>query len=421
MTVKQSQLEAMQKYVHKHKIENVLVYNLRRALPVYLEKNTVDTIIRPQLSAEEEDIFNQFFTLHKPGEIELPEDSFWKDLDEREVYLLFNIPHRLDLGENSQIGEISDKDMAELTKYYVKEESSEVFNLKKDISEIEEAAVVRILDNLNIHMSDEEKVKLSEILAKIEGLELTDVFFANLYNPSNHVFFYEHPNEHIPGMLIIEAIRQFYMACCHEFGKVPFKGSHFILNVLNSEFHNYVELNYPVRMKGEILAKKVGRPGFWSYSEMEITVIQNDEVCASFILRANVIQKRMFTRLRKDTATAEVSHRFHPKAKFYHRVSLWNEDKEEFLNAQLLDISLSGFRLEFDENTTLEGFDENEFTLCFEDVGFIKGKCKLLWKEEGDTRTFAGFKMSHISDKNMINLKESIKRYCYIIEKREII
>src|SRR3989344_697829 len=55
-----------------------------------------------------------------------------------------------------------------------------------------------------------------------------------VYDP-NHEFFFDHQLSHLPGMLLLEAGRQFGTAISHQFFNVPFE-SQFILHELNSQF-----------------------------------------------------------------------------------------------------------------------------------------------------------------------------------------
>ncbi|MCP3962202.1 MAG: hypothetical protein GY719_30535, partial [bacterium] len=60
-----------------------------------------------------------------------------------------------------------------------------------------------------------------------------------------HPFFFEHPLDHYPGLMLIEAGRQFGTTVAHLLYGVPFDTA-FILNGLRVDFTSFAELGKPV-------------------------------------------------------------------------------------------------------------------------------------------------------------------------------
>jgi hypothetical protein len=77
------------------------------------------------------------------------------------------------------------------------------------------------------------------------GTEQPDSFICQLAFEPNHTFFFEHPLDHVPGLMLIEAGRQAIITVSHLFLDVP-DGKIFIVNKLNTEFKSFAELAQPV-------------------------------------------------------------------------------------------------------------------------------------------------------------------------------
>ena len=81
-----------------------------------------------------------------------------------------------------------------------------------------------------------------------------DRFLAPLVIDSRHPFFFEHPLDHVPGLMLIEGTRQTGTAISHLFYDVSFDLS-FVLNCLDVRFTNFAELTSPVTVQMTITGK----------------------------------------------------------------------------------------------------------------------------------------------------------------------
>jgi len=88
------------------------------------------------------------------------------------------------------------------------------------------------IDNKLVHKNLVENVFITDpiILDKEKHIYRTKII-----PELNHSFFFDHSLEHLPGMLILEAARQFGTAISHVFFDTPFD-SQFILHELTSQF-----------------------------------------------------------------------------------------------------------------------------------------------------------------------------------------
>jgi len=406
------------KLVHKAKEENVLIYNLRRALSVKIDADIFENVILPKLMKEDKDLLLEYYILHKGSEA-------YKDSS---YYIMYNIPHIINIDYVKDFldeGKISKDDLKSLYKYYQKDENKEFYVLKKDITEIDEIQIQNILKKRDLQIIDyDNRERISKILDKIDDYKKDDIYFANMFADKEHSYFFEHYVEHVPAMMMIEASRQFLLAICHVFGKIPLKGITFILSGMQVEFNNYLELNFPVKMIAKVNNVKKKRDGTWkSKIDCTVTFYQNNIKAASVNYAGRIITTDSFKVLRKDEHNYKETPRFNPSGMFYNNLSLKDKDNNKYL-CKIVDLSTKGFQLEFDKpifNLETKIFD---FYIFFQEIGFVNGKSEMMWYKENldDLNTMAyrgGFKITDIHDSDIITLKEAIKRFCYIKTERE--
>jgi 3-oxoacyl-(acyl-carrier-protein) synthase len=98
------------------------------------------------------------------------------------------------------------------------------------------------VERRQVHKTHDKNVLVARI-----GLIDTNLFIAEITQDAQHEYYYEHAQDHVPGLYIIEAARQAATAIVHQYYQVPF-GYKFILNDLNSSFSHFAELNAPLLM-----------------------------------------------------------------------------------------------------------------------------------------------------------------------------
>jgi hypothetical protein len=84
---------------------------------------------------------------------------------------------------------------------------------------------------------------LSMILGRAMGRK--DHFRGILYVHRDHSFFFEHERAHIPGMYLIEAIRQMSTAVAHMFYEVSFD-LEFVMTECSAQFRNIANIDDPL-------------------------------------------------------------------------------------------------------------------------------------------------------------------------------
>lgn len=404
------------KYVHKTKDENVLVYNLRRALPVKINKNIFENEILKSVNKEEKKLLLNYYIQH-----------FNKNyISNPQFYIMYNIPHIIEkeyLKDLIKEKKIIKEDLKSLFQYYNKDKENNHYILKKEISEIDEINILKTLKKKDLQIFDfDNREIISSIFEKIVDFQKEDIFFANMLADKTHMFFFEHSVEHVPAMMTIEASRQFFIAICHIYGKIPLEGISFILSGIQVDFKNYLELNYPIKMIAEINKKKARKDGSWKEIDTNIYFYQNNIKSVVINYKGRSISNEMFKHIRKTNFNYKVYPRFSPSGMYYKNLSLKNNNKK-FLY-KIIDISDSGFQLEVEDKILINDDKIFEFFIFFQEIGFIHGKCELRWhtinNDKLSSSNFrAGFKIVEMDEDDKANFKEAIKRFCYVKLERE--
>src|SRR4030067_2358785 len=99
-------------YVHKTNDDNVLIYNIRRALPVRIDNEIFQNLILPSLNEQQTEIIKKYYILHN------------KYLEEPMYYMMYNIPHMISVDYIKFLiidERLTKNDLKILSKYYKKD------------------------------------------------------------------------------------------------------------------------------------------------------------------------------------------------------------------------------------------------------------------------------------------------------------
>lgn len=104
------------------------------------------------------------------------------------------------------------------------------------------------IDRSLVHRSRAENVFVSSIRVVPDE---ADRYEADVIIDLSHSFFYEHPLDHVPGLLLVEAVRQMGTAITHLHYGAAF-GSVFVLNEMQIKFSQFAEHTAPLLIKMRI-------------------------------------------------------------------------------------------------------------------------------------------------------------------------
>ena len=124
-----------------------------------------------------------------------------------------------------------------------------------------------------------------------------DEIIGQLALPSDHPFFFEHPLDHYPGLMLIEAGRQFGTTVAHLLYGVPYDTA-FILNGLRVDFTSFAELGRPVFVNSTVSEKEFKR-GMLTSMLYEGNFVQHGEAIGFMSGRWHIYPKRVMARMRR--------------------------------------------------------------------------------------------------------------------------
>lgn len=144
---------------------------------------------------------------------------------------------------NSEQEQLAQKDHSESLQKAIKwldgwnPDSDESTNMAKSVNRLDKKWVHKHQDN-------------NVLLGELSRVGESDWFAAQVYQCNDHSFFYEHPQDHVPGLYLIEATRQFGLACAHLFHNVPMDRP-FVLDDMHIQFSQFAEKTAPLYLLAE--------------------------------------------------------------------------------------------------------------------------------------------------------------------------
>lgn len=168
------------------------------------------------------------------------------------------------------------------------------------------AAAIGPVDAALVHKTHSANVFVSHI----EPMPMTpqghDCFLATLTIDPNHAFFFEHPIDHVPGLMLIEATRQTGTAISHQFYGVA-SGMAFVLNSFEVTFSHFAELSALLTVRFEIVDKQYRRDQLGALA-CESQWLQHGRVLGTMNARWTFSSPAILARLRRNEALSTAAH-----------------------------------------------------------------------------------------------------------------
>lgn len=122
------------------------------------------------------------------------------------------------------------------------------------------------------------------------------LFIAEITQDIAHEYYYEHAQDHVPGLYMIEAARQAATAIVHQFYDVPY-GYKFILNDLQSSFSGFAELNAPLFLSINF-QNLVKEEHVLKRALAQVEFIQGDKVIGTMQSQAVIFEPKNYNHVR---------------------------------------------------------------------------------------------------------------------------
>ncbi len=159
------------------------------------------------------------------------------------------------------------------------------------------------IDNKYVHKVNDENNLVSRIIQISKGD--TDSYLSQFIIDNSHPYFFEHPYDHIPGMMMVEAARQVGSAIAHLYYDVSFE-TVFILNEMNVRFFRYVVLTLPLFIKSQV-RNKLTRRGKLMQMEIDGYLVQDGKEVAFMSGTWQMYDKKIIQRFRRSSANINLS------------------------------------------------------------------------------------------------------------------
>jgi len=134
--------------------------------------------------------------------------------------------------------------------------------------------MINRIDGRLVHKVTERNVLIARVERRPGPEEWYD---SEMVHDVEHPFFFEHPLDHIPAMMLVEAGRQLGIAISHLYLGVPF-GYLFATQSFDIRFTEFAELDVPVTISASVTDKRYRRgtltglrlDGFFSQRDTEL-------------------------------------------------------------------------------------------------------------------------------------------------------
>ena len=155
-----------------------------------------------------------------------------------------------------------------------------------------------------VHKKDESQVLISDIERVDTGL-LTHLFgedespvigYCQARANLSCSFAFDHPLDHVPGIMLLEMARQAAIASSHRLHDVPVSGYINTIDFISMEYLSFCELDLPLFIIGSDTQVENTKNGLSRV--MESYFVQNDVTCAKCVGSMTVIKTSRYVRLR---------------------------------------------------------------------------------------------------------------------------
>lgn len=383
--------------VHQVCAEDVLICDSYIGLPSMINKKLFDENLAYKLSADEQ---KDFFSLYRYcADPAYGQQSIYTD-----HYILRSILPEI---PKINLQEMNEELKKTLNNHYI--ECSDKFVLKSEfVDEQSELLLLKEMHRNDLLVTQSERMKLTGFFEKNISILNNKILHATMYNDTNHPFYYKKDHEHVPGMMMIEAVRQAFYAYTYTFEKCKRGEVSISISTLNSNFYHYAQSNYPLRIVVEDDALLVNDA---RDLRLKAKLFQRNRLVAEIFYAGSIMKLNLFKRLRT-MGKDEEEYMFHLIRNTNDTLILIPDDCVCVYISQLKEISLKGMVLYSSNTKDLKINQKFKFILGIKDNIKIIGSC-ILEKKEHD-KNIIYVKFTDLDKQISMKISDYIKNYTYI-------
>lgn len=382
--------------VHQVSSEDVLICDSHIGLPALINKKLFDEKISDKLSDDEKRDFFLLYALScttSHGQDSLYEGNYVLKS------VLSEIPH-------AKITRINEDLKNAVNNYYV--DANDKLMLQGEfVDEQTEISLLKEMDRNDLIIPVHKKMNLSRFFEKNISLLTKKILYVTMFNDTNHPFYYKKDHEHVPGMMMIEAVRQAFYAYTYTFDKCKRGEVSISISTLNSNFYHYAQSNYPLTIMVEDASTGADPRDL----KLKAKLFQRNRLIAEIFYSGTIMKLNLFKRLRimgKD----EESYMFHLIRKTNDTLILIPDDSACVYISQLKEISMKGMRLYSQNRKDLKINQKFKFILGIKDNIKIIASCVLLKKEDDENVIYVEF--TDLNKEIIMKISDYIKNYTFI-------
>ncbi len=387
--------------VHKEFEEDVLVCNQRAPIPAFFDQKLLQS---PELGPSDRAALRRFYRAGTKTAGSMHPDRLY----------LCSLPACLDKSILSGSVQV---DGSVLERLYTDQGSSLVLHADF-VDEVDELQLMRAFVERSNHLADTDRVAISIIFEKLPWFNRPRTVYVNLLIDTANYFFFRKHQEHVPGIMLIEAARQAMYVQFHHHSRWTRSQAAFVIDTLNVDFHNFVDPNYPVRIRVEDAGSAKARSSGEKVSRVA-SFYQSNKLAAVATMRASVIKSELFKRMR-NVKPLTTCNRFLP-VKNIAKTAAFVATSGQWLEGTIGDISTDGINASFDQDRLLEPNAKFDFVMFVDTIGLVRATVELRWMRLLEARIVAGFKIVAIQTSCEKRLRETIKNFTFLLMRREVV
>ncbi len=387
---------AQKEVVHKHRNDDVFIYNCRSALPAFFDAESLSKV---QLEKDDLDAINYFYqkAVDITSNKELP------------IFHLKNLPWQLP--QDQQVFAPSDETAASwLESYYSKSENG---------YQLCEAAIPELIQN---KMLATQNAVLPQEYARFRaasalehaGISCPKVFHCSVFNDTNHYFFYGKRHEHVPGIMMMEIARQAFYAHFYRFNQHQRSSVNLSIISFNCEFQSYAQSNYPLLICVETLSC-VGDGSSRERHHLRATFTQRDQFASVIEMVGTVVPNKLFKKLRDvKPSPKEAFSLISPEQK----VSiLLGFDGREYIEGQIISLTSDTFTVRIPDTQAIsEHQGPCKFHLITPHNGITTGDGETIQYDPAPKDGMMVIRVKDWAKGAAPKFREFVKMDCFVIE-----
>jgi len=379
--------------VHKDFDDDVLIANMRGLTPSWIPARVLD---EPGLSGDERELL-RFAYSHERSDLSASERKLG----------LCSLPAVIAAGVVNTLP----KETQEAVFRHFSERDGAWHLTRENLDEMDLVLLASHFFDRSKHLSDEDRFRVSQALDKVTWLVRPKVSCFNMVMDTTNYFFYRKHHEHVPGIMIIEVVRQAMYAQYYRYSAFAKGQVSLTIENLNVNFLGFVNANYPVRIQVADHRSEAQIASDAPNEERVATFSQLGRVVAVVTRRANPSKMNLFKRLRNVKPSAQA--RFIPR-KCIAPVGTFSWQGKPVMEGRIHDVSIGGIKVSFDEATEIEPGATAQTSMFAEGIGFIAAVMEARWVQRKGTRLMVGFSIAQMDLTSTYRLREAIKNFTFV-------